>query len=207
MSGGVSLSGDEDVIQTDGGGRWSIKYGEMTLDSPFLERLWTQWESYLAGGARTVLVPLLSVATAPRPVVGLEPLTPSDIASDDEVFPEQVGFASPHVKAVLVNGVALRSTEMVIEITQGGRLAGGEKFSVDGRGFLIERVISRSGMRATCSVWPPCREELPAGAALNFDWPVVRCHAVVGQDLNPPMSWGNFGSTSIAFVEDFSDAG
>lgn len=207
ISGGVSLSGDEDVIQTDGGGRWSIKYGEMWLDSPALERLWTQWDSYLAGGARTVLVPLLSVSTAPRPVTGGEPLTPSDIVSDDDVFPSIVGFGSPHVRASLVSTAPLRSTEMVIQVTQGARITGGEKFSVGGRGFLIERVRFRSGMQATCDVWPPCREALSSGAALNFDWPTVRCRAVIGQDIIPPIGWGNYAPVSISFVEDFSNAG
>jgi hypothetical protein len=212
ISGGTAISGDETVIQTDGGGRWRVEYSDIDIDDPALERLWDQWVSYLSGGARAVLVPLLSLATAPRPYVGAPDADPSDLFWDDDAFPSFVQFASPHILANTVYYAPVRATTLTIDVKQGSRLRGGEKLSVDGRAYLIERVISRSdflpgdGQRAECVISPPLRREIVNPASLNFDWPLVQCRAEIGQSLIPDMELGMFSTTSISFVEDFSNA-
>lgn len=202
VSGGTALSGEEDVIQTDGGGRWEISYGEIDLDDPHRQRVWDAWTSHLSGGAQTVLVPMLSLGTAPRPVAGNGVADPSDIVSDDDYFPTSVGFAYPHIVASVTQAAALRATTLELVVTQGAQIQPGMKFSVGGRGFKVERVTARSGLAATCVVTPPAREAISEGAVANFDWPVVRCRAALGQDLSAAISLGMFGTTSISFVED-----
>lgn len=202
ISGGTALSNEEDVISTDGGGRWEISYGEMDVDGPFLQRLWDAWTSHLNGGAQTVLVPILSLGTAPRPIAGNGIADPSDIVADDEYFPTDVRFASPHIVAAITANAALRATTLQLFVAQGARVEPGMKFSVNGRGFKVERVVARDGMAATCLVSPPAREPIVAGASANFDWPTVRCRAAVGQDLSAAISLGMFGTTSLSFVED-----
>lgn len=212
ISGGTSISGDETVIQTDGGGRWRIEYSDIDIDDPELERLWDQWVSYLRGGSRAVLVPLISIRTAPRPYVGGDDTDPSDLDWDDDAFPTFVRFASPHIVANLVYYAPLRATTLTIDVKQGSRLRGGEKFSVDGRAYLIERVISRGditpgdGQRAVCAISPPLRKEIINPAPLNFEWPLVQCRAELGQSLIPDMEMGMYSTVAISFVEDFSDA-
>jgi len=206
ISGGTSLSGEETVIQTDGGGKWRVEYSDIDLDDPDLERLWSQWVSYLAGGSRAVLVPILSLRTAPRPYVGAPDADPSSLTYDDEDFPTDVRFASPHIIAHVVSHDPNAPVFMEIEVTQGSRLRGGEKFSIGNRAYLIERVISRDGQRATVRVSPPRRIATPANAPANFEWPLVQCRAEVGQSLTPDMEFGQFATVAISFVEDFSDA-
>lgn len=207
VSGGTALNGDEDVIETDGGGRWEISYGEIDLDTPHLRRVWDAWTSELAGGARTVLVPLLSLETAPRPVAGSGLADPSDLIVDDEFFPTEVRFAAPYIVATVTANAALRATTLSLVVTQGARVEPGMKFSVGIRGFKIDRVVSRSGMSAVVRVSPPAREPIAAGAAANFDWPVVACRGVVGQDLAASIALGMFGETSVSFVEDANYGG
>jgi hypothetical protein len=202
ISGGTALNGEEDVIQTDGGGRWEISYGEMDVDSPYLQRVWDAWTSHLSGGAQTVLVPLLSLGTAPRPVAGNGIADPSDFVADDDYFPTEVRYAAPHISATVSASAALRATTLQLTVSQGAEIQPGMKFSVDGRGFKVERVLSRSRMTATCKVAPPAREAIPAGTSADFEWPVVRCRAAIGQDLSAAISLGMFGTTSISFVED-----
>jgi hypothetical protein len=204
ISGGTAINGEEDVIATDGGGRWEISYGEVDLDGPYLQQVWEAWTSHLAGGAQTVLVPLLSLGTAPRPIIGNGLAEPSDILADDDYFPTDVRFAAPYIVATVSADAALRATTLQLSVAQGAQLQPGMKFSVAGRGFKIERVISRAGMTAICIVSPPTRAPITAGAAANFDWPTVMCRGVVGQDLAATISLGMFGTTSISFVEDTS---
>lgn len=205
ISGGTALSGDETVIQTDGGGRWEITFSGIVLRTPRQIRAWDAWTSYLSGGYRTVLVPLVSLITAPRPVNGSVPARPSSLHADDDFFPESVGYAMPYIEAVTVGAMPNPST-VTINVTRGARIEGGEKFSVSGlRGHKIERVISRSGQQATVAISPPYHPLIPAGSAVNFDWPVVRCRAVLGQDLAPTLSFGRRAEMNISFVEDVAN--
>lgn len=207
ISGGTALSGEEDVIQTDGGGRWEISYGEMDIDGPDLQRLWDAWTGHLAGGAQSVLVPLLSLGTAPRPAAGRGFADPSDIWADDDYFPTEVRFAAPHIVAVVGADAALRATTIEIVIQQGSRVRPGVKFSIGPRAYKVGRVTARDDLSATCIITPPLREPVTSGATINFDWPVVEARAALGQDLGALISLGMFGTTAISFVEHFTDGG
>lgn len=202
IDGGTAINGDHTTIQTDGGGRWEITYSGIMLRGPATIRLWDAWTAYMPG--RVFLVPLVSLLTAPRPASGSHPARPSQIAADDPFFPTSVGYASPYIEAVTVGAAALRATQLTINVTRGARIEGGEKCSIGGRGFKIVRVIARTGQQATVVVSPPARAAIPAGSAVTFDWPVVRCKLVMGQDLAPMLAFGRRAEMSISFVEDFS---
>lgn len=204
ISGGVSLSGEEDVIQTDGGGRWEITYSGINLRTPEMLRLWDMWTSFMPG--QVFLVPLVSVSTSPRPSAAGGLARPSAILANDKHFPTEVKYAAPYIVAQAAAAAALRSTSLAINVSQGARIQGGERFSIGERAFKIERVVSQSGQQATVKVSPPARSAVSAGAAVNFEWPVVCCRLAMGQDLAPDIAWGRRAEVSISFVEDFSDA-
>lgn len=204
ISGGESLSGITTTILTDGGGKWSVVYSGINLRAPRQLRLWDMWTSYMPG--RAFLVPLVSLFTAPRPTTAGSLARPSALHADDPDFPTVVRQASPYIVASLTAPVALRATQMTMRVAQGARIEGGERFSINGRAFKIERVLSRSDQTVTVSTFPPAREALQAGADVNFEWPVVQCRLVGGQDLAPNQAFGRHAEVSISFVEDFSDA-
>jgi len=206
ISGGVALSGDEDVISTDGGGRWRVTYSGIAIRTVALQRLWDQWVSHMAGGAQPILLPLVSLTTAPRPFAGNGLARPSAIYANDSQFPTEVRFASPYIVATTVGAVAPRATTITIAVAQGARIQGGERCSIGSRALKIERVLSRpTQMSAVCKVSPPTREAIASGTSVNFEWPVVQAKAVPGQDLDPDIAYGRNGTVSITFVEDFSD--
>ncbi len=201
VSGGTAINGEEDVIATDGGGRWEISYGQINLDDPDTLRLWEAWMAHLAGGAQSILVPLLSLSTAPRGVGGNGLAAPSDVYADDEEYPTEVRFASPSIVANVVDDAALRATSLTILVTQGATIKAGSKFSIGSRGYKVERVTARDGMEATCRITPPLREPVSADDAVNFDWPVVECRAVPAQDFAVASMLGMYADTQISFVE------
>ncbi|WP_066770118.1 hypothetical protein [Sphingobium sp. CCH11-B1] len=203
IDGGTAINGDSTEIQTDGGGRWEITYSGIVLRTPQMIRLWDAWTGYMPGQAFDV--PLVSLLTAPRPATGLHPARPSEITGDDPMFPDSVAFAQPYIEAVTVGSAALRATQLTINVTRGALIQGGEKCSIGGRGFKIERVLSRAGQQAIVVVSPPARAAIPNGSAVNFDWPTVRCKLVMGQDLAPSLAFGKRAEMSISFVEDFRD--
>lgn len=202
IRGGVALDDQEDVIQTDGGGRWNINWGEIDLDDIYNRQLWDAWTAHLAGGAQSVLVPILSLETAPRPIAGNGLAVPSDIVANDDWFPTSVGFASPHIIATVGADAAVRATSIVIDVGQGSEILPGMKFGLGGnRAYKVERVTARDGLTATCKITPPLRAAIEAGDPVEFDWPVVECRAVIGQTLAPDISFGLFGTVSVSFVE------
>ncbi len=206
IDGGTALNGDQDVISADGGGRWYISYSGIAIRGPKMERLWAQWDSYLLGGARAVLVPLVSIRTAPRPIGASNPLRTSELYTDDEVFPTVTRYAVPYIQAATVGSAAARSIDLTINVIKGSRIQGGESFSIGGRAYIVERVTSRTGQSATCIISPPLRAAVADGTPVNFEWPVVQAKLAMGQDLGVDISFGGFGDTSITFVEDFSGA-
>lgn len=206
IDGGTALNGDQDVIEADGGGRWSAEFSGISLNERNIERHWRQWSSYLRGGARVVAVPCLTIRTAPRPHAGRTFMRTPELHKDDLLFPTVVRYASPYIVANAASALAVGGVQMVITVSQGARLEGGEVFSINHRAYVIERVVGRSGQSATVIINPPARAAIANGAALNFEWPTFQGRLAVGQDLAAAMEF-RYGTVSMSFVEDFSDAG
>lgn len=192
LEGGTALNGEQDTTRTDGGGFWEVTMEGVNLVDPDQIRAWRAWEDHLEGGVQRVLVPVADVRNAPRPIIGGRLGSPSQLraSSDDPHFPEAVGFATPFIVARLVEGAALRATEVTIAVDRGQRLKGGEVFALDHsakgrRCYRVGRVLSRSGQQATVTIRTPLRQAIDAGANVDFDWPSLVATLVPGTDISP----------------------
>lgn len=198
LSGGVSLSGEEDQVIIDGGGRWVIEYADIGLDTPAELRAWDAWTGKLNAGTAEVLVPLLSIETAPRPALGQGFMTPSDLYTNDVLFPTEVRFQAPYIVAVLAESAALRATTLRITMQRGAPIMGGEKFSLGDRGYRIAERLGDDRYR----IEPPLRASVTAGDPVNFDWPVVRCRGMTSEDeAAAPVILGRYSDAAIRFAE------
>lgn len=209
LEGGESLSGEQDVLQTDGGGRWQISMSGIMLDTPDKIRAWRAWEDTLYGGTIQCIVPVADIRQAPRPVVSGVPTSPGPLAngSADPYFPEAVGYATPYIVATIVDAAALRATQVKINVSQGSALKGGEVFALNHatkgrRIYRIARVISRpTGTSAIVQIRTPLREAVAGGMAADFDWPSVVCTLLPSAEISPNLQQGHFDELSIVFVE------
>jgi hypothetical protein len=205
--GGESLAGENDAIRTDGGGYWQIQMSGIELVGPDLVRAWRAWEAELEGGVTRVLVPIADIRHAPRSAIGKVLAKPSDLAAEsvDPYFPEALGFATPFIIAETVGAALLRATQLVIDVTRGARLKGGEHFAINHatsgrRIYRVHRVLSRDGQQATVSIRPPLREAIADGTALDFDWPSVVAVVMPENDISADIGNGH-ASVNIAFRE------
>lgn len=210
ITGGESLSGETDVIKTDGGGYWVVQMAGIELTSPDLIKAWRAWEDELDGGVTKVLVPVADVRHAPRPIIGGRPGSPSKLhaASTDPYFPEAVGFASPFIVAKFGAAAALRATQVAIEVTRGARLKGGEVLAVSHatagrRCYRVRRVISQVGQVATVLIRPPLRQAVANNMAVDFDWPSLVATLIPESDISPDIEFGRRATVDIAFRESF----
>lgn len=201
ISGGVSLSGIEDVIATDGGGRVRVDFADISLSGPVEQRAWSAWTGHLGGGAVECLVPVVSIDTAPLPWAGRGLRPVSEFGGNDPVFPTSVGYRVPLIAARTVGASALRATQITIRMSKGSPLVGGEWFSIGQRAHRIIRIVSRSGTSATVRIEPPLRAAVPSNTVVEFEWPVMR--ARLAPDSNPAatIQLGSYSETAISFVE------
>lgn len=197
ISGGTALNGVEDVITTDGGGRWRIDYTGINLRTPEQQRIWSAWTGYLTGGAVECLVPLLSLPMAPRPMAWDGPRRVTKLVANDPIFPTSVRYSIPVIAATVTASAVLRATSLQIDLTSPGEIVGGEMFSIGEFAYKIVRKTAPG----TFQITPPLREAVSIGADVEFNWPVIRCRSLPGQDFDAPISLGHFSSPSITFVE------
>lgn len=209
VDGGETLSGEKDVLRTDGGGRWLVEMRNMMLKNPDMIRAWRAWEDHLEGGVQQVLVPIADIRQAPRPIVSGVPTLPGKLlaSSADPYFPEAIGYAAPYITATIVDAAALRATQVKINIATGSPLKGGEFFalahSTSGRRiYRVGRIISRpTGSSAVVTIRTPLRQAVAAGMAADFDWPSLVCTLMPDADISPDLEQGMFGAVDISFIE------
>lgn len=199
----ASLSGVTQALRIDGGGLWQITMSGITLHTDDKVRIWNAWESYLAGGAQRVTVPVLQNRFAPRGLQGGRKAKFGGIVSTgDRYFPDSVSYATPLISARAA-AAGLRATSIAITIDRGSDLRGGETFSIahpvmGNRTYRVVRRLSSGSFQ----IDPPLRAAIGADTPLNFDWPLLDAIVVPGSDLSPDLFNGTAG-VSISFQEAF----
>lgn len=201
LSGGVSLAGGEDVIATDGGGRWAFNLEEPYLDEAHVALSWRALSGYLGGG-QPIIVRICDARH--QPTSGFVEVT----HSDGTPFSDDTGYLSGDAEVVAAADAALRATSLSIDvITLPRALLGGERFSI-AHPMHLDRLyaiteISDDGQ--TIRFVPPLREAVAAGTVLNFDDP--RCVMRRDGDMRSGTRFGFAESSGVRFVEHFPGTG
>lgn len=201
VSGGTSLSGQEDVIATDGGGRWFFELTNPYLDGRRVAKAWRALSAHLGAG-QPIIVRICD--TRHQPTNGFEQVPHSDGAP----FSDGGLYLSGDCDIVTAADAALRSTSLAIDIvTLPEPLVGGERFSIV-HDTMLDRIYEISEIsedRTTVFFTPPLREAVPAGTELNFEDP--RCVMRRDGDMRSPTTMGYAESPGVRFVEHFPGPG
>ena len=195
LSGGVSLSGYEDVVGTSGGGTWradfsSAVFGGRTDDRRAETLAWRSINAAMGGGAIPVVVQFCDRLHQP--------------INDAHTVPGTVYVTNGAAAAVtaVVNGQAggLRATILDIAIVSERPLIGGERFTHihPTWGERAYEIVEVAGSRIVIS--PPIRGGIKVGDPLDFD--NVRCRMRRTSSASNALSMGVFSSGSISFAED-----
>jgi hypothetical protein len=203
ISGGVALSGDEDLIAADGGGRVFVEFGDPYLDDSAAAKAWRALDAYLDGGARAIIVPFCDGRHQPTQGRALT------THSDDTTFSDETEYQQGDASAEVAADAALRATTLQLRsLDLPEELLGGEWLSIDHptmrwRAYRIAELIAydRAAGTATIMVRPPLREAVTIGEAVDFSDP--RCTMRLDGPMPSPTSMG-YASGSARFVEDFS---
>jgi len=201
ISGGTALSGVEDVIATDGGGRWYAEAGDVPLWSRERILAWRAFNSATGGGIDPFVFPICDIRH--QPTLGRTLVPHSDGAS----FSDDSLYLQGDCTATTTASAALRATTLQLSIALGKTLIGGERFSIDHptwrhRAYQIGRVIAQTATTATVQFHPPAREAIASGTPVDFNSP--RFVARVDGRMSAPMSNPKFASGAVRFVEDMT---
>jgi hypothetical protein len=202
LSGGTSLSGQVDLVVTDGGGVVAVEFSDPDLAEPDALNAWSAIDTVSDGGAHPFIVPLTD---AKHQQFG-------DITTPIGGFPwwEEADFADTEPHASLNGGAALRATLLTVDVSKlSGQLHHGIWLSIDHdtwrhRAYRIAEIRSDDGLEAVLSIRPPLREATAADTPVEFYDP--KCTMRVDGSMRAPRSFGFASAQGVRFVEDFSGA-
>jgi hypothetical protein len=194
-SGGTSLSGIDDPIETDGGGFWRLDLinGE-TIDRT-AGLAWRALTEGMDNGSQAVIALLCSERLF-QPVGDLVTVD----HSDGTPFSDDTPYDSSGADYTIVADAALRAVTVQIAGASELPLIGGELFSVEHAawGWRVYRITRIDGDVITFR--PPLREAMAAGTALEFDTP--RCQMRMASVASNQTNMGRFTACSLSMVED-----
>jgi len=191
--GGTSLSGFQDDIESDGGGRWQADFTNGSTRTKEQGNAWRAITDFDGGEAIIVMMcaerlfqPVGAMATVPH--------------SDATPFSDDSEYESGGAGIVAAADAALRATSMTITGTSELPLIGGALFSIqhDQWDWRLYRIHSVDGANITFR--PPLREAIAAGTPLEFDTP--RCKMKRLAAVDNTLDTGRLGTCSLSFGED-----
>ncbi len=203
ISGGEAISGDEDLIATDGGGRVFVEFDDPYLDVPRVAKAWRAVSAYLDGGARAIIVPFCDARH--QPTQGRVTTT----HSDGTTFSDETEYVQGDAFGEIAVSAALRATTLQLQgLVLPEDLEGGEWLSIDHptmrwRAYRIAEITAYDAVAGTAivSIRPPTREAVEAGTIVDFADP--RCTMRLDGPMPSPTSIG-YASGNARFVEDFT---
>jgi hypothetical protein len=197
LTGGSSLAGQEDVVATDGGGRFFAEFADAYLDERNIALAWRSIGATLQDGVVPVIVPIGDI----RHQFGREIRVPTTIG-----FWTEAEYATGVSSVKLAANAALRATTLSLTLSFAPEpLRAGMWLSIDHtvmrhRAYRIAEVVSQTGTAATVKIGHPLREAALANASVEMDDP--RCVCRVDGQMRSPTSMG-FASGQVRFVEHF----
>lgn len=196
ISGGTSVSGEEDLIATDGGGRVYCEFTEAYLDDPDIALEFRGLSTAGDGGATPMIVFFGDIR---HQLVG-------DIFIPDDANDAEADYPATDPTNFVSADVALRATLLVLTLTHhASPIRKGQWLSIDHpvmrwRAYRIAEVVSQDGEDVTVRVRPPLREAVTANTPVEFA--NVRCVMRIDGEMRSPTSFG-FAEGSVRFVEHF----
>lgn len=202
ITGGTALSGQEDVVGADGGGRVFAQYSDPYLDEPEMALAWKACASVLKGGVVPVIVPLGDL----RHQFGRDLRIPKSLPwwTEAEYLTGDSGVS-------LSADAVLRATTLNLAIEfLPAPLRAGMWLSIDHvlmrhRAYMIDEVVSQSGTAAEIKISHPLREATLSGVAVEFHDP--RCVMRLEGEMRSPSNMGFATGSAIRFVEHFPATG
>lgn len=196
--GAASLSGITQAVAVPAG-VWTIRYDKFPVLTPDRVLAWRALAAQIEGRANRVVVPVWASVLMRDP-----PADPDPVAHDDGAFfSDGSGYlGSPF--DITVAAAALGATAVTLAVARAPvEIAAGQDFSIGLRLYRIAALEDAGdGVHFAATVWPPLRDDVPAGSVAEFWRPVCQCRLASDKEMALPLDLGRFGTPSVSFIED-----
>lgn len=193
LTGGTALSGEQDVVSTDGGGRVFAEFTDGQLVDRQQILAWRAILGTLEEGVTAMIVPFCDARNTPHGGAGGVP------HSDGSPFSDGSLYSAGTPSAVTTAPAALRAVSLTWEASLGQPVIGGEWFAIEhpSKGWRAYKIRRIDG--DTIEFRPPLREAVPAGAHIELRNP--RCLMVQDGRASSKTTLGRYANPAIRFVE------
>lgn len=155
MSGGRTITAVEQPVASDAG-YWEIVFDEIPIASDAQKRAWKSMSAQLQGRMNIISVPI-----------------------SEDFWP---------ATAMTVNAnAALGASTVVLNLSSGAAPQSGQPFSLTGAANRAYRIVGTPVLSAghyTCSINPPLREAVTAGATAQFNAPLLDCRLATDREMD-----------------------
>jgi len=209
ITGGPSISGIIDAVNTSAGGLWVFELRNANLNNRAKLKAWRAIEALLDGGAASIIVPICDYRQAPVPQVNGKPVySPSGGVphSDGTFHDDGTGYSQSDLGGEVTVAAAIRATVIRVQMAGDGLIEGGEHFSVDHVGRRMYRVAAVTALGDglyDLTIRPPLRAALSIGDELDFRHPSCLMRLASGDEMAPAVESLKFARGSVTFVEAF----
>lgn len=194
LRGPTSLSGEQDVSSTDGGGR---VFAELSGGALLDREKVLAWRALLTGLEDGVTPHIVYLCDKRHSPYGGEHLVPH---SDGTPLSDGSLYSGGGPTAEIVADAPLRAVSLVLAVTSLRPLIGGEWFSIEHpakgwRAYTVKSVADDG----TVTFRPPLREAVTAGDAVELSQP--RCLMIQEGKASRRLDYGRLTEAAIRFVE------
>lgn len=204
MSGGVTMSGQQQRVNVTGGGLWALQMDFPRFSTPDQIRAWRAVQYGSHGGVVPVNIALCDIRQAPRPTNWAASYGVPH--SDDTPFSDSSLYASATIVAALAADADLRATTVRMTFDGDSVPLGGEFFSLgygDGRNEIHVTLTATlvGGSTYDLTIVPPLRAAHSAGETANFDHPTGTFVLAQPDSMSAALDYGRWMNGGSAFVE------
>lgn len=195
ISGGITQSGQQQVVNATGGGLWALQLEFNRFTRPEQLDAWRRIQYGSRGGVVEVNVSICDFRQAPYGVPHSD-LTP---------FSSGALYFSPDIVAALTAPAVQRATTVTMSVASGREPLG--YFSMpygEGR-HELHFILSaeRNGSNWDVSFVPPLRAAHSAGQAVTFGHPLLTVRLAQPESMSMATEYGRWGNGQASFIEAF----
>lgn len=201
ITGGLSQSGLQQVVNASGGGLWTLRLEGFKLRKPDQVRAWRRIQYGGHAGVYPINVSICDLRHAPALIGGVP-------HSDTTPFSDFSLYVTGGADFETVSSAGVRATSITVAFLEHAPPQGGEYFSLpygEGRHSLhVITSVQPLGENYLLRFVPPLRSAIPAGTNVEFDRPMLTMRLAGPDAMAAPLVMGKFMEPSATFVEYFS---
>jgi hypothetical protein len=200
---GSATSRASSQVVVSSAGIWSASYSRIPLKTPQQIKCWRALDILLQGRSTPLLVPVRDRADRlplPSTAGGVPLVTVGH--SDGSRFSDGSGYGQDTITAELDAGAALYATTVAIRMITDTMPDAGQHFSIGHRLYRISRIVAEEDGVSTVKIWPPLREAVTSGDAVNFSDPVCKMRLASDTEMAADLSVTRNDFGAVAFIED-----